>query len=461
MVLRIEEILTRLGYDLIEKQDSATWLSWYQGNVKDFHSFNAYNGEEWVDRERLTLGMAKKAAEDWADVIINPDMQITVGDDKKQSWIDDTLDSLDFIVHANALVEKTFALGNGAFVAYKDGRPKLEYYDDRAIYPLRVSNKEVIDVAFLTLYETNVYYLNIHELQDNGKYLIRNLFFDDEGDSLTYDEVEEEVISDHKMFYLVKPAMVNNVDIDSPMGIPIFANAVAEMKSVDLSYTALNKEVDLGQMRVYIKASAMKFKTIKRATAEGEVDETIEIPIFDKNQELFYAIDGDETFENGGFIQVEAPQLRVEDFERALEKNLTMFGRKIGMGDDAYSFRDGTVYTNTTQVVSTNSKFNKTRIKFTRPFETALVGIVNALHYLEYGSTLDTTVAIDFDDSIVQDKEARIKQALLLHNIGVYSDIQLIMETENMNREEAVAFKRQQDQDKNLQEDIDEEGGVE
>ena len=36
------------------------WLEWFGGNVKGFHSYQYYTGNEYIDLERYTLGMPKK-----------------------------------------------------------------------------------------------------------------------------------------------------------------------------------------------------------------------------------------------------------------------------------------------------------------------------------------------------------------------------------------------------------------
>ena len=50
--------LNELGYTTIPgefygKVDD--WKSWYQGDVKGFHRFRRYNGNDWVDCERVSL----------------------------------------------------------------------------------------------------------------------------------------------------------------------------------------------------------------------------------------------------------------------------------------------------------------------------------------------------------------------------------------------------------------------
>lgn len=45
------------------------WLQWYKGKVDKFHPYYIYTGQKFVPMTRFSLGMAKKAAEDWANQI--------------------------------------------------------------------------------------------------------------------------------------------------------------------------------------------------------------------------------------------------------------------------------------------------------------------------------------------------------------------------------------------------------
>ena len=56
-----------------------TWLSWYKGNVQNFHTYKIYNGNKEIKISRKSMQMAKSACEDWADLLLNEKVKIMVG----------------------------------------------------------------------------------------------------------------------------------------------------------------------------------------------------------------------------------------------------------------------------------------------------------------------------------------------------------------------------------------------
>ena len=64
----IREFLQRLGYNTRSKgqeQKIAEWQDWYEGFVKEFHSYTVNNGKKLIGMQRFYLGMAKYVSEDW------------------------------------------------------------------------------------------------------------------------------------------------------------------------------------------------------------------------------------------------------------------------------------------------------------------------------------------------------------------------------------------------------------
>lgn len=60
------------------------------------------------------LGMAKKVCEDWANLLMNEKVQITLEGQKEQEFIDRVLTSNNFTVKANEMQEMKSALGTVA-----------------------------------------------------------------------------------------------------------------------------------------------------------------------------------------------------------------------------------------------------------------------------------------------------------------------------------------------------------
>ena len=101
-----------------------TWLDWYKGNIKSFHTIKVSNGLTTPTREIYSLKMAKRVCEDWTSSMLNEDVKIVISSTNKKSSIfvqgsknnGGVLGSNNFEVLLSDTLEQMFALGTSAFV---------------------------------------------------------------------------------------------------------------------------------------------------------------------------------------------------------------------------------------------------------------------------------------------------------------------------------------------------------
>lgn len=165
----------------------------------------------------------------------------------------------------------------------------------------------------------------------------------------------------------------------------------------------------------------------------------------------------DATNPDGTLIKVEAPTLRVEQLIENLKLQLNLLGSKCGLGDNAFYSDRGGIYTNTEQVVSSNSKFYKTRTKHTTGFHAPLIEMIKALYYLEHNKILNENVYVEFDDSIIHDKNAEYQRTMQLFNAGLIDRVEVYMQLYKMSEQEAIEFNNKMTKRMALPEDMDEE----
>ena len=227
------------------KMNVDTWLSWYKGNVQNFHTYKIYNGNKEIKISRKSMQMAKSACEDWADLLLNEKVKIMVGEESKQEILDKVLLKNNFYVKGNQLIEKAFALGDGAFVEFntgnKDNPVEINYCNAKMIYPLRISNGEVIDCAFCWMIDEDVYYATVHTRNDDGSYHVLNrIFYEGKNNEIKYYGLPEGVLDEYdsetRLFQIVMPNSANNIDIDCDRGISVFTN------SIDFSFSDISIE---------------------------------------------------------------------------------------------------------------------------------------------------------------------------------------------------------------------------
>ena len=399
----IHEYLIDNGYNPANDETTAhhdEWLDWYQGYVTDFHHYTVYNGIEMVGKDRYTLGMAKTISEDWANLLLNEKVKISTGTEFDKQ-LDKVFEYNNFQVKSNQLIELAFALGTGALVQYLDASSQvvIDFIRAGMIYPLSWDNGHVNECAFGSMRERDgkkQYYIQIHKLSDRGTYIIENHIVDAEsGVDLDLDEgmiPEVDTGIEIPLFQIITPNIVNNIDLDSPYGISVFANAISQLKGCDLVYDSYMNEFELGKKKITVPVSMAKIQM-------GEAGVTK--PVFDKNDTVFYAIpddrDGNNTIKEIDFT------LRSEEHDLAITKVLDLLSFKCGMGTGRYKFENGVVKT-ATEVISDKSELYQSLKKHEIVLESALVGMVKAIGRLK--DTEIDDVNIDFDDSIIQDKES-------------------------------------------------------
>ena len=375
-----------------------TWLSWYQGYVKDFHHYTVYNGIEIVGKDRYGLGMAKTVCEDWANLLLNEKVKIYTGKEFDKE-LEKVFEYNNFRVKGNQLIELAFALGTAAFVEYldADGEVVIDFIRAGMIYPLSWDNGYVNECAFGSMRERDgnkQYYIQIHKLSDKGTYIIENHIVDAEsGADLELDEgmlPEVETGIEIPLFQIITPNIVNNIDLDSPYGISVFANAISQLKGCDIVYDSYINEFDLGKKRIMVPLSMAKIQMSEDGVAK---------PVFDKNDTVFYALPGDRNGENKP--DTFDPQIRAQEHELGINKALDLLSFKCGLGTGRYKFENGTVKT-ATEVISEKADLYQSLKKHEIVLNSALTGMVKAIGRLK-GVSIDK-VNIDFDDSIIQDK---------------------------------------------------------
>ena len=180
-------IYQETGKQVVNLTDmTQTWLQWYKGDVAEFHTYEAYNGRKKVKQKRKTLNMAKKICEDWANLLLNEKTDVAYEDEEGQQKLEEILDEVQFWQKGNEGIEKTFALGNGAFVESfdADGKERLQFINGQKVYPITFDQDRIIECAFVNVssFVTNI---QVHLLDEQGNYQIVDLKYEKQQNDTT------------------------------------------------------------------------------------------------------------------------------------------------------------------------------------------------------------------------------------------------------------------------------------
>ena len=444
--MKLEEFLAKTyNYNANVKNEIKTyveqWLSWYKGNVKKFHNYYIYNGNQRKYLKRFSMNMAKEISEDWSDILWSEKCKISLKDENAQKGFDDFINDLDLYYIINQAIEKSGALGTCACVvsAYdikqdddtlvldtKDAKLRIDIVDVDNIYPLSWTSKEITECAFGSVEYVNgkkYVVLSVHKLQDNGNYIIKNHLFEDTQGSLTEitgkrNDVfsEYDTKGDVKWFSIFRPMLTNNLFENSPFGISHYANAIDNLKSVDLAFDTIQHEINNGKRRIFVRADMFNY------------DDGQQKFVFDNNDTSIYQLPTGANKDD--LIQSESEEFRTNTLIEALNTALNMLGSKVGFGENHYHF-DGTNLSTATAVVSSNSKLFRRKKKLEIGYESSIFDLVNAIAYVSTNllkNKIDTQdMVIQFDDSIIEDKEAESNRAMREQSAGLISKVEYRM----------------------------------
>ena len=426
----IEEIIkAKLGYNEIEGQSDylQSWLEWYKGYVPSFHNYKVVNGTKMPSqRERKRLPSAKMVCDEWANLLINEKTDIQLGENDKK-LLEKIFHRSNFWYKANKLVSKAFGLGIGAFVVSirgfqvdDDGNIRLETESDRTaqvkvecvnatkVYPITIEDDEIVECAFATKNTQNTF-VTMHYRDVDGTYIIRTLTFKKEDFTEPINDVSFKTKSTSPWFACVNPNVVNNLDINSALGISIYANAIDQLKSIDIKYDLFDNEFVHGKKRTYVSADMQMYDE------EGNIIKT-----FDGVEEDVFVIPPGR--DGKTLIQNDTSELRTASIVASLNAELSMLGYSCGFGKGYFIF-DASANGNrplqtATAVISQNSELFRNIHKHEIVIESALRKVVEAIIYASNTFTNErfSENAIDefqvlFDDSIFEDKESEKESA--------------------------------------------------
>lgn len=405
------------------------WLSWYRGKVMGFHNYRLYNGTNYLDMERKTLGLPKFIAETWANLLLNERCDIILPDEEKEK-LDYILYRTNFWQKANEGVEKSFALGYGALVmSVKDlqvgentgklNKEKayicIDFVNETKIHPITTENKEITECAFVS---TGSDYTNyaVHIKDANGLYVIHSYVLNEKSELVSHEVFNTQ--STIAWFFIIKPNISSNFLTeltDDELGVSIYANCLDNFKAIDNKYDGFDLEYVLGRKRMFVSTEAW---TINKQ--DGQMTRT-----FDPYDTLFYHLP--DNSEGKPIITTQKDDLRYDAYVRGINTEMSYIAMKCGLGENFLKF-DGSMVATATQVVADNSSLFRNIRKHQILLEEVLIRMTKAIIYASndfteviFNPMEDFDIKVKFDDSIFEDKGSEMDRDRLDVQAGIMS----------------------------------------
>ena len=452
--MNIFEYLRGKGIDTVDSsfyRKIDEWKSWYVSNVKKFHFYKVYGGNGTYTRQRRhSLGMAKTVSEDIANLLLNERGKITMKGNATYDYVKAVLDNSNFTVMANQYQERKASTGTAAYVpyivgeidesgAFLNGDVRVNYLSAGNIFPISWDNGEIKECVFMFVktYRRKKYAnFQFHRLESIAdpsaqepslQYVVENTVVEctkGTGRELKEDEWKQipcfkemlpriETGSAEPQFVIDKLNITNNADDDetNPMGVAIFADAIDVLRKIDTEYDSYANEFSMGRKRIFVNPTLVE-------NANGE-------PAFDPSDAVYYRLPEDYGKEGETLIKEVDMSLRVEQHSKAINDDLNYLSMKCGFGSEHYKFDKGAVKT-ATEVISENSDLYRNLKKHELVLDAALKRLFRIIIRLGIvcGHTEldpDVEIRIDFDDSIIEDKQSERSQDRSDVSMGVMS----------------------------------------
>lgn len=391
------------------------WKALYMGYYKDWHDIQYHTVEGMKKRRMRSLHMPKVAAEEMATLVFNERCSINISDKGLSEEVETILDENGFTKNFQIYLEYMFGLSGMVIKGHvEDDEIKLSYVKADSFLPTGWTNKKVTEGIFIneTVKGDKKYtHLEWH-FWEGSTYFIRNELYESTGHTedlgikvnikTLYPDLEEEVPLEgleRSLFVYFKPNTANNIDLDSPLGVSIFANALDTIHALDVAFDSFEREFRLGKKRILVPHTAIKTVT--------DTDTGAQLRYFDASDEVYQAFKFEN--EDGDNFKDLSVELRVDEHIAAINSLLNLFSMQIGFSAGSFSF-DGQSMKTATEVVSENSKTFRAKQSHEIIIEEGLKELVEIIVDLAEAYKLfsrpakefETTVT--FDDSIAEDK---------------------------------------------------------
>ena len=320
--------------------------------------FAIYQGKPyWLDDDEhiKTINFAKAVCSETARLAMLG-TKITIDGSARAEWLQKQIDNIYFKLRD--WVEYGCAYGT---VILKPNGKGIDLVTPNNFMITDYENGEISGVVFVNRETVGKKYytrLEYHRFVDNV-YAITNRCYigDSENDTSKRIDIaktpwsellEESFIQnvESPLYGVLKMPHANNVDVDSPMGLPIFSDAIEELKDLDIAYSRNSKEI-LDSKRLVLLDSDRLLPSGGKVAQTGvyfkNQRESMGLPDYVKN-----------VYGNGteDFYQEINPQLNTDTRLSGINALLSQIGYKIGYSNGYFVFNERTGLQTATQVES-------------------------------------------------------------------------------------------------------------
>lgn len=372
---------------------------------------NIYQGNPcWLDENDHidTINFAKALASETAR-LTTLGIGVKLDGSARADWLQEQIDKVYF--QLRHWVEYGCAYGT---IILKPNGDSIDLYTPDMFEITHVTNGMIDGVIFHNWKKIGKKWytrLEYHRFED-GLYRITNKCYLGDNPDDTKEQVdikttpwdylmEEVAISNMEkpLFGILRTPQANNIDMDSPYGLPIFSEAVQELRDLDIAYSRNSKEIRDSKRTVLLDSDRLL------PYGEGNLDRA-SLPDYIK------LVDGDTSTESDVYHEIN-PTLNTDTRLTGINALLSQIGYKVGFSNGYFVFNESTGIQTATQVEADQQR----TIQFIKDVRDKLESCLDGLIYaLDVFATLYKLApsgkyekAYDFGDITYSREEDRIR----------------------------------------------------
>lgn len=234
------------------------------------------------------------------------------------------------------------------------------------------------------------------------------------------------------LFGLFRMPSLNDIDLNSPLGISAFADAIEELKDLDIAYSRNAEEIKDSRRMVMIDD-----KLIQKPAYKDEKGNTVRPQV--KLPKYFKAVAGSD--QNETYHEIN-PQLNTDTRKSGINQQLSLIGVKCGFSNGYFVIDEKTGMITATQVESDDRR----TIQLIKDVRDAMQRCLDDLFYAQsvfadlyqYAPVGEYEPKYNFGDITYNAEEDRMRN-LTLANSGYIPKWQYLVRFEGYSEEEAKA----------------------
>lgn len=398
-----------------------------------------YVGEPpWKDKTTQTLRLPASIAREIAR-LITIEMQADVSGSARAEWLSAQLQPL---LHALRMrTEVAVAHGGMAFKPYiKGDRIIVDCIRADAFFPVSYDDEGSITEAVFVDRKTigQQYYTRLeHHKLDGTFYTIRNRAFRSHNKAALEMEIPlfsvaewadlqpETVIEnvERPLFSYFRPALANNIDPSSPLGISVYAEAWELIRDADRQYSRYLWEYEGGELAIDASTDLFEAKIKRVYKKDGTYTEEVNHRL-PKGRERLYRLVGASAAESGQAMGMKAwtPTLRDESYKNGLNAILQLVEFACGLAFGTLSDPQSVDKT-ATEIRASKQRSYAMIADMQAALESALRQLIDCMDVLATAAGLAPAGAYDasfsWDDSIIVDTDVEFARRMQLTQAGI------------------------------------------